>query len=310
MKLPTQHMIERLAYIGLNTPDAAGLCRFYERALGFRLLSAGRRTERDLARMSGPRDDAYRLTLGLGDEVIEFLQFDRPGRPCPGAASACDLSFQHFAIVVADMSPAYQQLCAVDGWSAISIDGPQRLPPSSGGVLAFKFRDPDGHPLELLAFPEHEMPARWKVRSQAGLFLGIDHSAIGVSDSARSIAFYEGFGLRVASRSLNRGSEQARLDGLNDPHVEVTALDPRHTTPHVELLRYRSAPRASTVLRHNDVAATRLVFEAASSPDAAAAREHALIDPDGHHLVIVGSAEDHNASAGSPPASAKPESVK
>ena len=78
-----QHSIERLAHIGLNTPDAAGLCQFYERVLGFRVLTAGRRTERVLARMSGPPRDAFRLTLGLGDEVVELLQFDRPGRPIP-----------------------------------------------------------------------------------------------------------------------------------------------------------------------------------------------------------------------------------
>ena len=308
-----QHAIDRLAYIGLNTRDAAGLCQFYERALGFRLLSAGRRTERDLARMSGPPGDAYRVTLGLGHEVIELLQFDRPGRAYPAAASASDLYFQHFAIVVADMPLAYRQLCAIGGWSAISTDGPQRLPPSSGGVVAFKFRDPDGHPLELLAFPEHKLPAPWKDRPTSGVFLGIDHSAISVSDSARSIAFYEALGLRVASRSLNSGCEQARLDGLSDPRVEVTALDCRQATPHVELLCYRSATHDGAALRHNDVAATRLVFAAVGSPpDAAAPREQAVIDPDGHHIVIVGSAEnaDAIANAGSAPVSAKPESAR
>ena len=308
---PPQHAIERLAYIGLTTPDAAGLCQFYERALGFRLLTAARRTERDLARMSGSEGGAYRVTLGLGHEVIEFLQFDRPGRSYPAAATASDLSFQHFAIVVADMSQAYQRLCAVGGWSAISTDGPQCLPPSSGGVFAFKFRDPDGHPLELLAFPEQKTPARWKDRLKSGLFLGIDHSAISVSDSARSVAFYEALGLRVASRSLNRGCEQSRLDGLSDPQVEVTALDPRRATPHLELLCYRSATHAGTVLHHNDVAATRLVFESVGSPDAGAAGERALIDPDGHHVVIVESIESANAiaNAGSPPA-ATPESSR
>jgi hypothetical protein len=73
--------------------------------------------------MSRTQDDAYRVTLGLGDEVIEFLQFDRASRLCPAAASASDLCFQHFAIVVADMTTAYQRLCSVGGWSAISIGG-------------------------------------------------------------------------------------------------------------------------------------------------------------------------------------------
>jgi hypothetical protein len=47
----------------------------------------------------------------------------------------------------------------------------------------------------------------------------------------------------------------------------------------------------TTVVRYNDVAATRLVFESVRSSYADAAREQALIDPDGHHLVIVQSVE-------------------
>ena len=316
MTLP-QNAIERLAYIGLTTPDAAGLCQFYERAFGFRVLTAGRRTERDLARKSGVGGEAYRVTLGLGQEVIELLQFDQPGRPYPDAASSSDLRFQHFAIVVADMTLAYQRLCSVGGWSEISTDGPRHLPPSSGGVVAFKFRDTDGHPLELLAFPEQKIPTHWQARSKAGLFLGIDHSAISVSDSARSIAFYEALGLRAASRSVNSGWEQAHLDGLSDPHVEVTALDPRQATPHVEILCYQSAAHTGKqILHHNDIAATRLVFETAASPDAAAS-SHALVDPDGHHIFLVDSVEKNipsraeaAANAGSPPISAKPESAR
>jgi len=306
---PPKNPIQRLAYIGMTTTDATGLCQFYERALGFRLLTAGRRTERELAPMSAA-GGAYRVTLGLGDEVIELLQFDRPGQAYPAVTSASDLRFQHFSIVVADMALAYQRLSSIGGWSAISTDGPQCLPPSSGGVAAFKFRDPDGHPLELLTFPEERMPTGWKVRSKAGLFLGIDHSAISVSDSTRSVAFYEALGLRAVSRSMNSGCEQARLDGLSDPCVEVTALDSRQATPHVELLCYRPATHdGRAVLRHNDVATTRLVFESARSPDTDAT-EQALIDPDGHHLVIVASVENDNANAGSPPASAKPESAR
>ncbi len=42
--------------------------------------------------------------------------------------------------------------------------GPERLPARSGGVSAFKFRDPDGHPLELLAFPPEAVPPIWRDR--------------------------------------------------------------------------------------------------------------------------------------------------
>jgi catechol 2,3-dioxygenase-like lactoylglutathione lyase family enzyme len=317
----TQHpqfAIERLAYVSLTTPDAAGLCNFFERAMGFRLLTAGRVSAQELVVISGSAGGAYRVTLGLGGEVIELLQFDRPGRPYPATASVSDLCFQHFAVVVTDMALAYQHICSMGGWSPISTDGPQQLPSSSGGVTAFKFRDPDGHPLELLAFPAGHLPAHWKARSNNELFLGIDHSAISVFDSARSIAFYQRLGLRAAARSQNSGAEQEHLDGVSRPHVDVTALEPRQATPHLELLRYRSATRDEKIeLCNNDVAATRLVFEAAQSCYGAPAQKQGLIDPDGHHLLIVepiegksSQASNARADAGSRSVSAKPESVR
>ena len=91
------------------------------------------------------------LTLRLGEQEIELVGFHAVGRSFPPVAGWSPL-FQHFAIVVADMAAAYAQLRAQPGWSAISIGGPQVLPPASGNVTAFKFRDPEGHPLELLAF--------------------------------------------------------------------------------------------------------------------------------------------------------------
>jgi catechol 2,3-dioxygenase-like lactoylglutathione lyase family enzyme len=275
-----QTAVQRLARFVLVTQDASRLCRFYQQAMGFRRLASGRHSE------SGA--GAERITLVVGREFVEMLQFDLPGRLYPEAASASDLCFQHFAIVVADIEQAYRRLCGVDGWRAISTAGPQRLPASSGGVSAFKFRDPDGHPLELLAFPDGKSPAPWRPGLNRELFLGIDHSAIAVSDSARSIAFYEALGLRVAARSLNSGCEQANLDGVGHPQVEVTALAPRRATPHVELLCYRSAAHdAKAALRGNDVAATRLIFEVDRHCLENRPSRQALIDPDGHHLVLV-----------------------
>lgn len=275
-----QIAVQRLARFVLVTQDAARLCRFYEQAMGFCRLAAGRHSE------SGTGADS--ITLVLGREFVELLQFHVPGRPYPDAASASDPCFQHFAIAVADIDKAYRRLCRVAGWRAISTGGPQLLPASSGGVSAFKFRDPDGHPLELLEFPEGRSPARWRARPNRELFLGIDHSAIAVSDSARSSTFYEALGLRRVARSLNSGSEQANLDGVGHPHVEVTALAPRQATPHVELLCYRSAAHhAKAALRDNDVAATRLIFEVDRHTLENRPSRQTLIDPDGHHLVLV-----------------------
>jgi catechol 2,3-dioxygenase-like lactoylglutathione lyase family enzyme len=298
--------IQRLASFGLTTPDAHQLSRFYARALDFRVLGTERRAGSDFERLTGVAGGASLITLGLGDEVVELQQFDRPGRPYPDSAVSSDLYFQHFAIVVADIQIAYQRLVSAGGWTAISADGPQRLPASSGGVTAFKFRDPDGHPLELLAFPDGRMPGHWQARSRGNLFLGIDHSAISVANSAASVAFYERFGLRVAAHSLNTGPEQNRLDALSHAQVEVTALEPAQTTPHLELLCYRSVTRGeSTIVRSNDVAATHLVFEADGPSSGGATAPQGLIDPDGHRLVI--SAPINVSSSTKTTASTEPE---
>jgi catechol 2,3-dioxygenase-like lactoylglutathione lyase family enzyme len=270
--------IKRVARFGLTTSDAERLSLFYQQAVGFRQLAAGRRSGPDFERLTELEGGADSITLGLGDEFVELLQFDRPGRPYPDVAASSDLCFQHFAIVVTDIKLAYQRLSSVGGWTAISTDGPQTLPASSGGVTAFKFRDPDGHPMELLAFPDGKSPEHWKARSKGDLFLGIDHSGISVSNSERSIAFYEALGLRVAARSLNTGSEQERLDAVSGAQVEVTALELPQTTPHVELLCYRSVPRSENVVFcSNDVTATRLVFEANRSSSKDVTKSQALI---------------------------------
>jgi catechol 2,3-dioxygenase-like lactoylglutathione lyase family enzyme len=173
--------------------------------------------------------------------------------------------FQHFAIVVSDMAAAYATLSAQKGWHPISMAGPQVLPASSGGVAAFKFQDPEGHPLELLAFPSNAAPEIWE-KSRANGCLGIDHSAISLADTSRSASFYRRLGLQRSGGSSNTGPEQDRLDNVKDAFVEVTALAPPEPTPHVELLCYRGPSN-----RHiappdiNTVAATQLVLTVEST---------------------------------------------
>lgn len=280
----------RLVRFGLTTSNADRLTSFYVSAFGCRRLAFEHRSGPQFERLMGIEGGAVSVTLALGDNVIELLQFDQPGRPYPPGCSSFDLIFQHFAIVVTNIEKAFQRLSTVAGWTAITSDGPQHLPARSGGVSAFKFRDPDGHPLELLAFDTHEVPPRWRTGAGGNPCLGIDHSAISVAESSRSIHFYEGLGLRVSARTLNAGLAQERLDAVRDAQVEVTALTPVQPSPHVELLCYRGVSHGdSFVLQSNDVAATRLVLEAGrpgrSSPGVITQR--AMQDPDGHHLLIV-----------------------
>jgi catechol 2,3-dioxygenase-like lactoylglutathione lyase family enzyme len=237
----------------------------------------------------GASGGADRITLNLGREIIELVQFDLPGEPYPYASSSSDLAFQHFAIVVADMMRAFRRLSTVAGWTPISIGGPQRLPASSGGVMAFKFRDPEGHPLELLAFPG-DVRSNWPAVSSDEICLGIDHSAISVSDSAASIAFYQNLGLCVSARSFNHGCEQQRLDGVPDAQVDVTALTPRCPTPHLELLCYRRAQQLlSPIRRSNDIASSHLFFELCTGSTAVDGQVmvRSMRDPDGHAFLIA-----------------------
>ncbi|MEO8809527.1 MAG: VOC family protein [Rhodanobacter sp.] len=284
--------LARLGHVRLCSAHAKPLVEFYESALGFREvavehLSGARSQERfEIAGRS------LRITLELGAQKIKLVQFiDQPGDAYPFGSTSSDRVFQHFAIVVADMASAMAQLSRARGWTPITRDGPQRLPASSGGVTAFKFRDPEGHPLELLHFPPGNVPAHWQQRQAHGPFLGIDHSAICVGDSARSAAFYASLGLDRSQQSVNDDPAQARLDHLKDPTVEVTAMSPAQSTPHVELLCYRGTRGVKVLdLRANDVAATCLVFKPdkfGSNQETSRPPVQNLVDPDGHHLAIA-----------------------
>jgi len=210
--------VARLTRFGLTTADAESAAKFYEAAFGCRRIATERLGGPGFERLMGATGGADRITLNLGREIIELMQFDFPGEPYPRALPSSDLVFQHFAIVVADMTRAFQRLSAIAGWTPISTGGPERLPASSGGVIAFKFRDPEGHPLELLAFPG-DARSNWPGVSPEEICLGIDHSAISVSDSAASIAFYQNLGLSVSARSFNHGCEQQRLDDVPTPRL-------------------------------------------------------------------------------------------
>jgi catechol 2,3-dioxygenase-like lactoylglutathione lyase family enzyme len=273
----------RLVRFSLTTANSERLAAFYIQAFGFRQVADVRLNGEAFHRMMGGDNDARCITLSLGCEVIELMEFDVPGAPYPDQTMACDTVFQHFAIVTADMAAAWSALQKTAGWSAITVAEPQRLPPASGGVTAFKFRDPEGHPLELLSFPPGRAPVKWQTHQQGQRCLGIDHSAIVVLNTQASTAFYTAHGLHLSSVSHNEGPEQNRLDGFAHAVVEVTGLAPGLTSPHLELLCYeRRGPPLLLSCNSNDVAATRLIFQ---GDEAAVSRR--LTDPDGHHLMVV-----------------------
>jgi catechol 2,3-dioxygenase-like lactoylglutathione lyase family enzyme len=271
---PRPRHLSAIAGFRLVTADLPRLLAFYQGVLGFAAEGAEQAIGAAEMDLLGLRGAGRRQALRLGDQCLAIDRFDYPGRPYPEDGGASSLWFQHFALVVADMGQAYAR---VRGAPAITDGGPQLLPASSGGVWAYKFRDPDGHPLELLQFPEHARPEAWQGRLASGgqIGLGIDHSAISVADADASAAFYESLGLANGPPRFNQGREQQSLDDLRDVQVTVVPMKPAAGTPHLELLGY-AVPRgaAGSVLRPNDVAATRIVWLGLGPV--------LLRDPDGH----------------------------
>ena len=278
-----QHL-SAIAGFRLVTADLPRLSRFYQDVLGFATDGPEETITRDEIHLLGLHGSGLRQALRLGAQSLAIEQFDPPGCPYPVNGNAASLSFQHLALVVIDMAADYQR---VRGAAAISTGGPQHLPASSGGVHVYKFRDPDGHPLELLQFPDGSRPQAWRGKSAiAGqIGLGIDHSAISVSNVNASAAFYGSLGLKPGERTLNQGPTQQCLDNLLDVRVTVAPMQAAKGIPHLELLGYHT-PRgaAGPALQANDVAATRIVWRGT--------RAALLQDPDGHLQQIASSGEE------------------
>ena len=242
----------------MTVTDMERAVTFYTSVLTFEKVSDQEIQGREYELLTGVFGARSRIVrLRLGAETIELTEFLAPrGRPMPADMRANDLAFQHVAIVVSDMTAAYERLRRFN--VAHASAGPQRLPdwnPNAGGIQAFYFRDPDGHFLEILQFPPGK-GERW--RGSGRLFLGIDHTAIVVSDTERSLALYrDRLGLEVVGTSENYDIEQEHLNNVFGARLRITTL---RASPHglgIELLEYL-APRdgrpAPVDLRANDLA--------------------------------------------------------
>lgn len=258
---------QEIAGFRLVTTEPARLAAFY-RAIGFEVGEAAHIPPSDM-RLLGLSGAGLRITMSLGRSRLALERFDHPGRPYPGDATACDLGFQHLALVTDDAEAAWRRARDA-GATPISRAHPVLLPKAAGGVTAVKFRDPEGHPLEFLQFPGGSH-AEW----QGTGIMGIDHSALSVSDVEVSRRFYRRHGLKEMGATVNRGPAQDALDDLDGVDVDVVQMSPSGKSPHVEMLGYRHpVGRALSPLFPNDLAATRIVWQ--SNADAL------IRDPDGH----------------------------
>jgi catechol 2,3-dioxygenase-like lactoylglutathione lyase family enzyme len=279
--------IQAIDAVAITVSDIDRAVDFYARVLFFEKGGD--------AMVAGPEWDALFglpdvrarvVTMRLGDERIELVALaEAPGRPLSPDSRSNDR--QHIAVIVNDMDQAYLWLMR-HHVEAIS-PAPPRLPdwnPSAGGIRAFYFRDPDGHPLEILEFPSGEGDARWR-RPSEHVFLGIDHTAIVVGGTERSIAFYRDvLGMRVTGPSENDGPEQERLNNVAGARLRSTMLR-APAGPGVELLEYLQPDGGRPIpagTRANDLGGWRTIVERAVTRSGAS---HSIVrDPDGH-LVHV-----------------------
>jgi catechol 2,3-dioxygenase-like lactoylglutathione lyase family enzyme len=279
--------------VGIVVADLDRAVRFYVNVLHFERRDQAEATDDAFDRSQSPADTRIRTAvLRLGDETLELIEFLSPGgRAVPEDSRSNDHWFQHIAIIVRDMDAAYAQLRRHKVRHV--SEGPQTLPvwnKGAAGIRAFYFLDPDGHVLEVLQFPLDKGNAKWQ-RDRDRLFLGIDHTAIVVSDTDASLAFYrDRLGMRVVGEGENYGPEQERLNGVFPARVRITTLA-AEAGPRIELLEYlapSNGRRKPAETRFNDLIQwqTRLCV----TPRAAAAsktRAEFIADPDGHLLRIA-----------------------
>ena len=247
--------------IARNVSNLDHLTTFYA-ALGFQPRGP-MQDNTTLAAMLGVAN-AKSLRLLLGSCEIELTQTDPPGAPYPRQADASARLFQHIAVLTPNIAAAVSGALAA-GAVAISVDGPVQLPPDSGGAVAWKFRDPDLHPIEFLQ--RHDQT-------------GYDHSGIVVANSAIAAGFYNRLGLHPVHDQTNTGPEQDRLDGFKGAAPHITTLRAA-SGPGLELLNYGSSTPTSAFSFASapaDIAADRLVITGL--------RPGLLRDPDGHWVVV------------------------
>ncbi|OLP16359.1 glyoxalase [Leptolyngbya sp. 'hensonii'] len=237
---PIQQAVLAVDSVGITVSDMDQAVQFYSQVLSFQKVSDVEVWGSEYEQLQGLFGLRMRVVrMQLGREFIELTEYLTPqGRPIPPDSRSHDRWFQHIAIVVSDMDKAYARLRQFKVKHAST--GPQRLPDwnkNAGGIRAFYFRDPDGHNLEIIYFPPDKGDPRWQKPTER-LFLGIDHTAIVVSNTDTSLKFYqEALGLRLAGESENYGTEQEHLNNVFGARLRISGLKAA-AGPGVEFLEY------------------------------------------------------------------------
>jgi catechol 2,3-dioxygenase-like lactoylglutathione lyase family enzyme len=301
--------------IGMTVSDMDRAVEFYS-ALTFQKISDVEVLGDEFEHLEGVFGARMRIVrMQLGNEFLDLTQYlAPPGRPIPVDSRSNDLWFQHIAIVVRDMDQAFEKLRALK--VQFVSTGPQTLPLSiraAAGIKAFYFRDPDQHNLEIIYFPPDKGDPRWQQKTDK-LFLGIDHTAIGISNTDASLRFYRDLlRLRKAGESENFGTEQEHLNQVFGAHLRITGMR-AGSGPGIEFLEYLT-PRDGRVrpadIHANDIihwqtmiltndldllaqklrdAQVRFISPGvvATPKDQAGFSKGALVsDPDGHCVLLI-----------------------
>ena len=236
--------VTKVEAIGMTVKDMKQSLKFYTEVLGFRKVSDNEYKGDGYEKLEGVFGLNIRVArLQLGDEFIELTDYlTTGGRSIPQDAKSNDLFFQHIAIVVSDMEKAYQQ---VKKYNVEFVStAPQTLPktiPAAEGIKAFYFHDPDNHNLELIFFPKGKGQEKWhpdSYRDKGKIFLGIDHTAIGVSNTEDSHHFYmDLLGIERKGDSWNKGMEQEHLNNVEGASLHITGYR-SVAGPGIEFLQY------------------------------------------------------------------------
>lgn len=279
--------------VGMTVSDMDRSVAFYADVLGFEKISDVEVLGDGYEHLHGIFGLRMRVVrMQLGDETIELTEYLTPkGRPFPADTRSNDRWFQHIAIVVSDMDRAFERLRS--NKVRYASTAPQTIPAwnkAAAGIRAFYFRDPDGHFLEIIYFPEGKGNPKWRRNSNDDkLFLGIDHTAIVVNDTEESLKFYkDALGMHVAGESMNYGTEQEHLNSVFGAVLRITSLKAGQG-PGIEFLEYlapgdgRPAPADE---RSNDIQHWQTTLDS-DDPNGLAER----LKDDGYSLISAETVE-------------------
>ena len=232
--------VNKVAAIGITVKDMNRAEKFYEEVLGFKKIADQEYSGAAYEKLEGIFGLHSRVVkLQLGEEFIELTDYlTAGGRSIPEDQKSNDLFFQHIAIVVSDMDKAFVQLKKYN--VEFVSTAPQTLPitnVAAAGIKAFYFHDADNHNLELIWFPKGKGNPKWQ-NSSNKIFLGIDHTAIGVSNTENSQKFYmDILGIERKGDSWNFGTEQEHLNNVEGASLHITGFRAAEG-PGVEFLQY------------------------------------------------------------------------